>query len=140
MPTGTGSFVSGSVLLIVLLVGIITSSEWMSVENLPQATDVRWYPSLLRLLSANDMAESRCVIFRILGVDADRLIPAPVPPLDSLRRRAVSVIAGARGMVIRLGSLMFGSNGRGEDMSWGALVVGDCMMISEPVSIVFEFI
>lgn len=57
-------------------------------ENSPQATEVRWYPNLLRLLSASEVpAVSADARPRTLGVDAERLIMAGIVPLIERRLR-----------------------------------------------------
>ena len=57
-------------------------------ENSPHATEVRWYPNLLRLLSASDVpAASVEAKPRTLGVDAERLTIAGMAPLVDRRLR-----------------------------------------------------
>ncbi len=71
-----------------LIRNLSESASWPSAPNhdgtddLPHATEVRWYPSLLRLLSASDVAAvSVDARPRTLGVDAERLIIAGIVPL-----------------------------------------------------------
>ena len=62
-----------------------TQKDIIHLIALPQATEVRWYPSLLRRFSAKDRAAlSAAARLRTFGVDADRLTVAGVDPFDGL--------------------------------------------------------
>ena len=102
----------------------ISGYAWkLWIYDIPQATDVRWYPNLLRLLSANDKPASTIPSPRTLGVDADLFNLADITdPLEDFRRRCVVIGKVEWGIP---GWMIFPWPSKGEDRNPGALSIGE---------------
>ena len=88
------------------------------------------------------MAVSPAVRPRTLGVEADLLIAGrDAAPLEGLRCRAVSIGLGSRGMTSDWeGCEVKDAMCVGDEdiIELGAMVVGDCMIRSEPAAMLFS--